>query len=239
MALSIWRTSPIGALVHHKRIQRLLRPVGRPTLLGDGLLERVRAASLALLGATAAVGLAIVALVLNQSWPLIANSAIPQVPPRHQGLADATVVARAGRAGPLRAAVQTSSKRRRHKGVEAPDAGAVRVALPPDAEFVSPSTPVETQGPSTPSPAPQGHPPATHQPAKKPPPASAAPPPAQPEAAPAPNPGPSPVAAPAPPPPAATVSEAPPEESSVPPWSHGKGHAYGRSEGWGEAGSED
>ncbi len=77
-------------MVQYKRgLQQL-----RSSALGDGLLERARAMSLALLGATAAVGLAIVALALNQGWPLVGGSGIPDVQPPRQGVGGATVAAR-------------------------------------------------------------------------------------------------------------------------------------------------
>ncbi|HXV04613.1 MAG TPA: hypothetical protein VFP23_01760, partial [Solirubrobacterales bacterium] len=57
--------------VLHKRGQPWSQRVAsRPSLLGDGLLERARSTSFAMLGLTAAVGLGLVALALNQSWPL-------------------------------------------------------------------------------------------------------------------------------------------------------------------------
>jgi hypothetical protein len=52
----------------------------RPSILGDGLLERARSTSLALIGVTAAVGLGMVALAMNQSWPLVAGGPIPPAP---------------------------------------------------------------------------------------------------------------------------------------------------------------
>lgn len=47
------------------------------SILGSGLLERARSTSLALLGLTAALGLGMVALALNQSLPLLPGSPIP------------------------------------------------------------------------------------------------------------------------------------------------------------------
>ncbi len=64
------------------------------SVLGDGLLERTRSTSLALLGPTAAIGLAMVALALNQGWPLIAGAPIPGFGSGHQAVGDATVAAR-------------------------------------------------------------------------------------------------------------------------------------------------
>jgi hypothetical protein len=85
--------------VLHKRGQRRLRSATRTTILGDGLLERVRSTSLALLGLTAAVGLAMVALALNQGWPLIAGAPIPGFGERHAAIDDAAVAAEANAPG--------------------------------------------------------------------------------------------------------------------------------------------
>jgi hypothetical protein len=81
----------MGVSVDSKHGHRLPGAGERPSLLGGGLLERARSTTLALLGVTAAVGLAMVALALNQSWPLIAGSAIPAAP--HLGVGKAAVVA--------------------------------------------------------------------------------------------------------------------------------------------------
>lgn len=212
--------------VLHKCGQPLLRSVGT-SLLGHGLLERVRATSLALLGATAAVGLAIVALALNQSWPLIAGSSIPVVPPRQQAVGNATVAARGvSRTGVAKTASQHRSARTAdndvgHGGGVAPGAPTTRSDF-----VVSPSTPAKPEADGSPgrpknnpapsSPKPEG--------ASQPPVPAAAPAPATPPSPPAS------VAEPAPPP--ATTAEVPDEEveSFVPPWSHGKGHAYGRAD---------
>jgi hypothetical protein len=233
-ALPICAPRPIDVSVHWKRGQGWLRAGRRPSILGDGLLERTRATSLALLGATAAVGLAIMALAFNQGWPLIAGSSIPRIQPRHQSIADAAVVARAGHSGPLGAGARTHSSSRHRGGAGAPASvatGAGGASAPAaSAPLVgSPSTPVAAQGPSPGSPAPRGHAPPT-QPAQQLPATTVASPSPAPQAAPAPTPAPAPVAAPAPTPPEATASEAPPEESNLPPWSHGQGNAYGRSE---------
>ncbi|HMJ73256.1 MAG TPA: hypothetical protein VK471_07845 [Solirubrobacterales bacterium] len=85
----------MGVSVLSKHGQRSLRSVARASVLGDGLLERTRSTSLALLGVTAAIGLAMVALALNQDWPLIAGAPIPGVESKHQAVGDATVAATA------------------------------------------------------------------------------------------------------------------------------------------------
>lgn len=197
-------------------------------LLGAGMLERARATSLALLGATAAVGLAMVAIAANQGWPLLAGSAIPRL---RQDLGGATVVARPGGRRPVGAASPLSRRRARAGGPSVPPgaaSGGVPSGTSPEPAATSPEpvrteggvghgAPSHQQGPSS-----QRTPHAPHP--SNPAPASASPPAKTPETAPVST---SPPASQNPP---ATVSEAPPEESNVPPWSNGRGHAYGRSE---------
>ena len=95
----------------------------KTSVLGDGLLERTRSTSLALLGLTAAIGLTMVALALNQGWPLIAGAPIPGFGSEHQAVGEAAVVAKArgGRAAISAAAGQarpgvSSGKPRRTRG---------------------------------------------------------------------------------------------------------------------------
>jgi hypothetical protein len=201
-----------------------LRSIPRPSVLGDGLLERARATSIGLLGLTAAVGLAIVALVFNQGWPLVAGGSIPPLPPGHQAVGEATVAeapvgksrsgAEAGRT-PRRDGV--ADEKARSDGSPAHSGG---TSPAPSSELVvSPSVPVKTgtdgpKGGSGPGQAPVKP--------KQPPPTPTQPQaPQQTPSSPQPE-----VAEPKPP---ATVSEAP-TVSNVPPWSNGKGHAYGRDD---------
>ena len=175
------------------------------------------------------VGLGMVALALNQSWPLIANSPIPVIPSPHQAVGKATVAsdAKASDSAPGRARAAGGPRSDASGGqarVGAKDPGEATVDSSPatSTEFVvAPSAPAPSGGHSrgaSRQPSPQ---PAVQQP--KSPPTKEAPTPSKPESAPPP------VAEAAPPP--ATISEAPAEEpeSHVPPWSNGKGHAYGRS----------
>jgi len=94
-ALSIGLRPPMDVSVLSKHGQRSLRSAVRTRVLGDGLLERTRSTSLALLGLTAAIGLAMVALALNQDWPLIAGAPIPGLEREHHAVGDATVAATA------------------------------------------------------------------------------------------------------------------------------------------------
>lgn len=211
-----------------KRGQRQPRPAARPSILGDGLLERARAISLALLGLTAALGLTLVALVLNQGWPLVAGGPIPPLPPRHQGLGDATVVAVAS-AGDSRS---QSTKRGGRPGSGGGSGGRIdsgggaSPAAPAPAGsaelVVSPTAPVAPENgrshgdPDDHSPAPTVEQPqqTSATPAEPPPtPPASTPPPVPAEPA----------------PPVVATTDPPDDDSYVPSWSHGKGHAYGRS----------
>jgi hypothetical protein len=196
-------------------------------VLGGGLLERARSTTLALLGVTAAVGLGTVALALNQSWPLIAGSPVP-APPAGGVAGGEAGVADAGAPRELRGADGRDGAD--PVGARARGGGAPASATPTPArspagsdQFVAASKPVASKhsasgkdGDRSPSPPAQ---------------------PQQPAATGSPQPAPAPtVSAPASPPsdtveeppPAATPSSAPDEESFVPAWSRGNGHAYGR-----------
>jgi len=219
--------------VLYKSGKRRLGP-GEPrrSILGDGLLERARATSLALLGVTTAVGLAIVALALNQGWPLVAGSSVPRIPPRHQAVGEATVAAgvveansalRATGAGSRSQSVPTGHGQGHSGGAASPTAGSTPTGS--SRLVVLPSTPAKPQADHPAGPPKQQSPPADvpspQQTVVSPDPAPAAA--AAPQSQPTP---PTETAATTPP---ATTSEVP-VESDVPSWSHGHGHAYGHSD---------
>jgi hypothetical protein len=215
--------------VDQKRGQGRLQSI-RTSFLGDGLLERARATTLGLLGAAAVVGLAMLALVFNQGWPLIAGAPVPPLPPREQDVAKAKVVATGAH---RQADVDVASPSRQPGGdtggeEPGPATQDSSTRAPSSELVVVQSAPVKQPGDAPPS---GGH--------TSPAPANPKTPPAPqtqtdgaeqvPASPPAPAPAPTPEATPPP----ATASGAP--ESSVPPWSNGKGHAYGRSEAPGSA----
>jgi len=70
----------MAVAVIHKRLQPGPHRPALPSLLGDGLPERLRSTSIALLGIIAAVGLGIVGFALQIGFPLIANAPLPQPP---------------------------------------------------------------------------------------------------------------------------------------------------------------
>jgi len=140
-------------------------------VLGGGLLERARSTTLALLGATTAVGLAMVALALNQSWPLIPDSPLPVTPPRHEAIGKATVAAQAIADAPGAGLVRLDGPTRRDSrraassgGAQSPESGFAPSA---SAELVvAPSAPAKPQGDGprddddpSPAPSPGGKPP--------------------------------------------------------------------------------
>jgi hypothetical protein len=218
----------VSVLSKHR--QRSLRSAAKASVLGDGLLERTRSTMLALLGATAAIGLAMIALALNQGWPLIAGAPIPDFGSGHQAVGKAAVVAKAKARGSrqaISAATRqtspgaSSGKPRPHSGVtvalsgsQAPQAAGLVASHP---------TPASPAGEAIPDPTPVAQQPA-------------------PAVAPAPTPAPAavPVSSSNPSPPS-TASETPesPIPSQAPPannegdehghghTSHGHGHSHG------------
>jgi len=174
MALPIVVRWPMGVLVDSKRGHRWLRLPNKPSVLGGGLLERARSTTLALLGATTAVGLAMVALALNQSWPLIADSPLPLAPPRHEAVGKATVAAQAIASAPGSGLVRMDgaagpASRRAASGGDSSGAHAPQGGVVPSASaelVVATSAPVAPQGNAprgsddqSPAPSPTGKPP--------------------------------------------------------------------------------
>lgn len=224
--------------VYFKSGQRRLLTAMKASVLGDGLLVRARSTSLALLGLTAAVGLAMVAMVLNQGWPLIAGAPIPGFGGGHQAVGDATIAAGAKVANGRGAALQSGAGRQSsnafahsvRKGLGGTPA--VAGSKPPESEaiVVSHSTPAGSPGGAAPSPAPVAQPPA---------PAPAPEPQPQPASAPvASSPQPS---SPASQPTPETASPSQPAFVSDESGEHDHGHHYGRgaSRGYGHSRSRD
>jgi hypothetical protein len=82
--------------------------LGRPSLAGTGLTERMRSTTFALLGITAAAGLGMVAIFSQQGWPLLSPSPVPSAPMGQTAVHPAVTLGpagtRAGIAGPARPA---------------------------------------------------------------------------------------------------------------------------------------
>jgi len=224
--------------VPYKRGQRRLQTSGRPSLLGNGLLERARSTSLALLGLTAAVGLGMVALALNQSWPLVAGGPIPGVADQRQAVGDATVAASAPFGG---VSFRAAAGRGNAKAPDRPGrGGSGRASAPagspspvPESVVVSHATPVGSadhvsRGETAPRPPPAGqHPVATPVSAPTPAPSPPASAPTQAPATSTSVPTQAPVPSSTPPP---ETSEESVDEEDDEDWGddgHGRGHAYG------------
>jgi hypothetical protein len=105
----------MALLVFVKRGQSRLRRPARPSLLGDGVLDRIRSTSLALLGLSTAVGLGLVAFALQLGWSVAPNLPIPGAPQGKQARVAGAVVAPPPRWG-LGAAAQDSSPAANHPG---------------------------------------------------------------------------------------------------------------------------
>jgi len=76
-------------LVHHTFHSRLLSALRLPSLAGNGLPERMRSISFALLGMTAAAGLALVAIFAQPSFPLLAPAPLPAEPSAQESVSAA------------------------------------------------------------------------------------------------------------------------------------------------------
>jgi hypothetical protein len=76
-------------LVHSTLHSKLLSSVRRPSFAGNGLPERMRSVSFALLGLTAAAGLALVAIFAQPSFPLLSPAPLPDEPSAHESIAEA------------------------------------------------------------------------------------------------------------------------------------------------------
>jgi hypothetical protein len=80
----------------HKRLQRRSLRFARLSVLGDGLPERLRSTSFALLGIATAAGLGMMALTLQQGFPLVTSSPISDPPPQREALLDRVVATQTG-----------------------------------------------------------------------------------------------------------------------------------------------
>jgi hypothetical protein len=161
----------------------------RPSFAGRGLLERTRSTGFALLGISAAMGLGLVALVSQQSWPYLPASPIPEYGAEHGrldsaiavGPAPASFAAPAGYGSarkdfPGRGSAPTGTNDSRLSSFDQVPVGASKptghqpggVSTPPPAAEPDPSPPAPPPTPSR-APAPSS-PPASAMPPANPPP---------------------------------------------------------------------
>jgi hypothetical protein len=83
-------------LVHSILHSRLFSALRIPSFAGNGLADRMRSTSFALLGLTAAAGLALVAIFAQPSFPLLSPAPLPAEPSVSESIADARELPRNG-----------------------------------------------------------------------------------------------------------------------------------------------
>jgi hypothetical protein len=74
--------------VFRKRSQAQPRRLVFPSLLGDGMPERLRSTSIALIGTVAAVGLGTVAFALQLGLPAVVSGPLPEPPPKRHAIGE-------------------------------------------------------------------------------------------------------------------------------------------------------
>src|SRR4051812_15878922 len=115
---------PMHELVHSIFHSKLLSALRLPSFAGEGLPERMRSISFALLGLTAAAGLALVAIFAQPGSTLLAPAPLPDQPSADQSVAEAKKLTLAPRPGALLAAHPARSQRARADAtVQAPSPG--------------------------------------------------------------------------------------------------------------------
>jgi hypothetical protein len=170
--------------VTHNRGERRLPSALKLSVFGDGLLERARSTSFALLGVVAAIGLGMVAFVLNQGWPVTVGGPLPGAPAQSTPVGGGAValghraerrLEAVGRAdGPRPAAAGGGAAQPQESDSDPPPSLVVATSRPaPPHDRVPPSRPHSEPkpvngSPSAPEPAPS--------PASSPTPSSASPP---------------------------------------------------------------
>lgn len=70
----------MGVVVISNFMQSMSRAFSTPTILGDGMLVRLRSTTIGILGIVAAVGLGLTAMVSQQGWPGVFGGPLPQAP---------------------------------------------------------------------------------------------------------------------------------------------------------------
>jgi hypothetical protein len=195
-----------------QRGQLLSRLATRPSLAGNGLMERMRSTTFALLGITAAMGLGLVAFISQQGWSYLPAIPIPGPAAKHGRVHDAVAVAQP-RLSPGASTHRT--------GTGSGATGADRRPGAPPSAHPHPSGSHQSVAPFSPAPGGTGR--TGGQPAGE---GAPGPAPAQPSPSQSPTPAPGSTPAPTPGPTATAPSPATSSALSAPA-SHGKGNAYG------------
>src|SRR3954454_22257273 len=99
---------PMHELVHSILHGRVLAWLRLPSFAGDGLPERMRSTTFALLGLTAAGGLALVAIFAQPSFTLLTPTPLPAEPSLSEAIAGAEKVPLDHRGGTLVSAVDAA-----------------------------------------------------------------------------------------------------------------------------------
>lgn len=87
---------------------RIIGPLRRPSLAGDGLPERMRSTAFAFLGLTAAMGLALVAIFAQINFSVLSPAPMPSGPSAGDAVSEAVAVDRQARPAIGGAPVETS-----------------------------------------------------------------------------------------------------------------------------------
>lgn len=82
----------MNELVHSLLHSRLVSALRLPSFAGDGLPERMRSTTFALLGLTTAAGLALVAIFAQPGWPLLSPVPLPAEPSLNESISGAEKV---------------------------------------------------------------------------------------------------------------------------------------------------
>ncbi len=111
-------------LVHSILHSKLLSALRLPSFAGDGLSERMRSTSFALLGLTAAAGLGLVAIFAQPSFPLLSPAPLPAEPSARESIAEARTLSHDHRKVALSTALSAPAHHREAKAkVAAPVRG--------------------------------------------------------------------------------------------------------------------
>jgi hypothetical protein len=157
-------------LVHSNFHIRRLKSIRRPSFAGNGLPERMRSTAFAFLGLTAALGLALVAIFAQLSFPVLSPAPPPAGPAGESGVSSSLALGRGPGIGALQptllspaapagsrrgegTAVPTAQGSRPvgHVGSPIPVAAPGKVGQPNDGGSVEPSPPPAAPAPTTPS----------------------------------------------------------------------------------------
>jgi len=138
--------------------QTLSRLLAKPSLAGDSMLVRLRSGILGLLGLVVAVGLGLVALVAQQSWPGAFDSPLPATPEAPLVRNDTISLPPSDRRDPGAPAPDESQRRDRDSRARTPAAGTGLTSDLTGSRQVeeappSPAPPVDPDGADPPVPA--------------------------------------------------------------------------------------